>query len=190
MIQRVPCKTCGDLIHPDIAVTNDGLCMPCKSGYEQQIENGKKLHEQERRYEQCPGRLHWLDLVNRVHHGTGFDALPAAEKTYYAVWCLIGEVNNGGFYQFFSNTSGAHYARALEGLTKMEAVRSAQLVIQAKQLLFESQAVPADSRIRNDSLHDIEKFESGLDAVDTLFFQDPDKLGERCEQFARQHGLY
>lgn len=190
MIQRVPCKTCGDSIHPDTAAKNDGLCMPCKGGYKQQIEDGKKRREQEHRYEQSPERRYWLALVKRVHHGPGFDALEAAEKTYYAVSCLIGEVYNGGFYQFFSNSSGALYGHALDGLMEMEAAKSVQLTTRAKELLFGSHAVPVDRRARNDLLPELEGLDAKLDSVDKPFWEDPDKLGERCERFARRHGLY
>ena len=59
---------------------NGGLCKPCKGGYKQQIEDGKKRREQERRYDQSPERLYWLALVKRVHRGAGFDALEAARS--------------------------------------------------------------------------------------------------------------
>ena len=192
MIQKVPCKNCGDVIHPDTAAKNDGLCMPCKGGYKQEIEDGKKRREQERQSLPSAERLHWLALVNRVHHGLGFDALSAAEKTYFAVSCLVGEVHNGGFSQFFSNSSGALYGHALDGLMAMEAFRSAQLTLRAKALLFGSQAVPVDSKARNDLLPDFEdlELEAELDSIDRLFWEDPDNLSERGEQFARQHGLF
>ena len=190
MIQRVPCKTCGDSIHPDTAAKNDGLCMPCKGGYKQRIEDGKKRRQQEREYDKSPERLYWLGLIKRVHHEPGFDALGAAEKTYYAVSCLIGEVYNGGFYQFFSNTSGSLYGYALDGLMEMEAAKSVQLTIRAKEFLFGNHTVPTDHRARNDLLPELEGLDEALNKVDKPFWEDPDKLGERCEQFAKLHGLY
>jgi hypothetical protein len=139
-----------------------------------------------------------LALVKRVCDGpdfdpSRFDALGAAEKTYYAVQCLVGEVHNGGFSQFFSNSSGALYGHALDGLMAMEAFRSAQLTLRAKALLFGSQAVPVDSKARNDLLpdfEDLDELEAELDSIDRLFWEDPDNLSERGEQFARQHGLF
>ena len=33
--------------------------------------------------------------------------LSRSERTFLAIWELESQVNNGGFFQFFSNTSGA-----------------------------------------------------------------------------------
>ncbi|MBU1350559.1 MAG: DMP19 family protein [Gammaproteobacteria bacterium] len=190
MIQRLPCKSCGDSIHPDTAAKNDGLCMPCKGGYRQRIEDGKKRREQERLYEKSPERLYWKALVDRVHGQGGFDTLGEAEKTYYAVSCLVGEVYNGGFHQFFWNHSGSLYGHALSGLMDMEATQSLQLTMRAKELLFGDLPVPVDVQTRRDLLPEIEGLDAALDSVDKPFWKDPDKLGERCEAFARTHGLY
>jgi hypothetical protein len=173
--------------------------MPCSTGYKQQFDEAKKLYEQqEREYVPSEERLYWLALVRRVCDGpdfdpSRFDALGAAEKTYYAVSCLVGEVHNGGFSQFFSNSSGALYGHALDGLMEMEAFRSAQLTLRAKALLFGSQPVPADRKARNDLLPDFEaldELEAELDSIDRSFWADPDKLSERGDRFAREHGLY
>lgn len=48
MTERLPCKTCGESIHPDTAELNGGLCMPCKRGYRQQVDDGKRRRELER----------------------------------------------------------------------------------------------------------------------------------------------
>ncbi len=102
MTQHRPCKSCGELIHPDTAAKNGGLCRPCKGGYRANIEAGKKRREEERIYEQSAERKHWRALVSRVYdRPSGFEALRAPEKLYFAVSCLIGEVYNGGFDQFF-----------------------------------------------------------------------------------------
>jgi len=93
---RIPCPTCGELIHPDTALKNNGLCMPCNGGYREQIEAGKRRREEERKYDRSPARLFWLDLVQRVHAPEGgLGSLSPDERTYYAVRCLIGELFNG-----------------------------------------------------------------------------------------------
>jgi len=191
MIQRVPCKTCGDSIHPDTAAQNDGLCMPCKGGYRQRIEDGKKRREQERQYDQSPERRYWVGLVKRVHgEGAGFEGLAPSEKTYYATTCLMGEVYNGGFHQFFSNSSGSLYGYALDGLMAMDAENAVGLLLRAKERVFGDRTVPLYRQARNDLMADFEIDDVELNGLDKLFWQDPDKLGERCEQFARLHGLY
>jgi len=72
--------------------------------------------QRERECEKSAEPKYWLSLVHRVHETTdGFEGLAEPEKLYYVVSCLIGEVYNGGFDQFFSNGSGSVYRHALTG---------------------------------------------------------------------------
>jgi hypothetical protein len=186
-MQRLPCKACGESIHPDTAAKNGGLCVPCKRGYRVNIEASKKRREEERLYEQSAERKHWLALVKKEDE-QGFHALSAVEKTYFAVSCLIGEVYNGGFDQFFSNSSGAFYGHALSGLLDIEAHETAALLEQAKGLLFGSEKVPLDKMERNRAMRPGN--ESDLETLDRAFWADSEALGARCKQYAIQHGLY
>jgi hypothetical protein len=190
MIQRLPCKSCGELIHPDTATKNNGLCMPCKGGYRTNIEASKKQREVDRLYENSAERKHWLHLIRRVHDTQdGFQKLSSPEKTYFAVCCLIGEVYNGGFDQFFSNSSGAFYAYALDGLLEMQAEECAAQLARAKQLLFGELLIPIDQAERNAKMRQ-EVSNPELDALDKKFWSDPEGLGARCAQFAKDHALY
>lgn len=169
--------------------------MPCKGGYRERIEEGKRQRDQERAYEQSAERKYWLSLVNRVYETPeGFDGLAAQEKLYYAVSCLIGEVYNGGFDQFFSNSSGALYAQALNGLFELEADDSAALLVQAKEALFGQQPVPLDRAHRVQLMPTVDAdsptVSRRLDELDKAFYADPDRLAERCEAYARKHHLY
>ncbi len=195
MIQRLSCVQCGDLIHPDTASANAGLCMPCKGGYRDRIEEGKRQRERDRAYAKSAESLYWRDLVRRVHQTPeGFSELHTAEQTYYAVSCLIGEVYNGGFDQFFFNSSGDHYLQALDGLRTLGADASSALLLEAKEVLFRDRAVPIDREERmelmptiwNDSAAELTK----LEALDMAFWADPDKLGERCQAYAHDNHLY
>ena len=113
MTDRLPCRACGHLILPTTAARNDGLCIPCKGGYRQTIEDGKPFHTERRRYLASPQALYWSALVNRVYDGgEGFAGLSPAERSYYAVSVLSGEVHNGGFDQYFGNSSGDQYQAA------------------------------------------------------------------------------
>jgi len=190
MPDRLPCKSCGELIHPDTATKNDGLCMPCKGGYRANIEAGKKRREQERAYEQSAERKYWVELVRRVHTTQdGLQQLMNTEKTYFAVSCLIGEVYNGGFDQFFSNSTGALYAYAFDGLLEMEAEESAAQLARAKQILFGDANIPIDQMERNEKMRQSSST-SELEAVDKEFWADREGLGARCAQYAITHGLY
>jgi hypothetical protein len=198
MITRLPCRRCGDLIHPDTAAKNNELCMPCKGGYRERIEEGKRQRELERAYEKSAEGRHWLTLVERVHQANeGFQALSPDEQTYFALGCLVGEVFNGGFHQFFSSHSGEYYGVAVNGLIELEAMRSHQLLTQAKEVLFGNQAVPVDFAERNHLLRAIEdndvaysRIGKQLDDLDKQFWAEPDQLSNRCSRFAVARGLY
>jgi Domain of unknown function (DUF4375) len=187
-MQRLSCLTCGELIHPDTAAKNDGLCMPCKGGYRANIEAGKKRKEQVRLYEQSAERKHWLYLVKKESEA-GFQMLSRPEKIYFAVSCLIGEVYNGGFEQFFSNSSGELYGYALSGLIEIEAHETAALLEEAKDVLFGGQIVPVDREARNKAMHQVGS-DSRLDELDKVFWADKEGLGELCKRYAIGHALY
>jgi hypothetical protein len=162
--------------------------MPCKGGYRADIEASKKRREQERLYEQSAERKHWLALVKKESE-TGFHALTPPEKTYFALSCLIGEVYNGGFEQFFSNSSGSMYGHALSGLLDIEAHGTAALLQEAKDVLFGSGNVPIDRTERYKAMRQLGN-DDQLNVLDKAFWEDRDSLGERCQQYAIQHGLY
>lgn len=195
MSQRLPCSRCGELILPETAARNRGLCMPCKGNYRERIEAGKLQREGDRAYEQGAERKYWLDLVRRVYKTPqGFGGLSQIEKTYFAISCLIGEVYNGGFDQFFSNSSGELYSLALDGLFELEAEGSAALLVQAKVLLFGDAPVPIDRVKRNEIMPTVAnefapEWEQ-LDVLDKAFCRDPEKLAERCKAYAIKHRLY
>lgn len=196
MIHRLSCVQCGDLIHPDTASANAGLCMPCKGGYRERIQEGRRQRQRDREYAKSAESMYWQELVQRVFRTSeGFDGLSMEEQTYFAVNCLIGEVYNGGFDQFFSNSSGAHYLRALDGLRTLGADSSMKLLLQAKQVLFAEHPVPIDREARIKLMPTTTGDESAeewvqLEALDKAFWADPDKLGERCQAYARENQLY
>jgi len=165
--------------------------MPCKGGYRENIEAGKRRREEEKLYQQSAEAQYWRRLVARVHSSSeGFAQLPPTEKIYYAVSCLIGEVYNGGLHQFFFNHSGSMYGAALAGLYELEAAQTAGLVIQAKELLFGNAPVPADTGERRRLLRIQDASPPGLDELDRAFWRDDEKIGDRCEAYANAQHLY
>ncbi len=190
-MSRVPCQKCGESIHSDTAAKNDGLCMPCKGGYRERIEAGKRRREEEKQYEQSAERRYWRSLSSRVHESAeGFTRLTAAEKTYYAIGCLIGEIYNGGHEQYFFNHSGSMYGAALAGLLELEALRTAALLRRAKELLFGDEPVPMDTAERRSFLREKDQSPPELEDLDKAFWKNEEQLDERCEKYAHEHQLY
>ena len=64
MCQKVPCSKCGVPILESTALRTNGLCMPCKRGYRESIEEGKRYirEERERRLTEIY-RMLWMSLV-------------------------------------------------------------------------------------------------------------------------------
>jgi hypothetical protein len=171
--------------------------MPCRGGYRQQIEAGRRRIEEEKKRRDGPAARFWRSLVHRVHETTeGFGGLTPAEQIYFAVCLLEGEVYNGGFNQYFYNSSADYYARAIDGLTELGAVQSLQLLRDAKGILFGSNPVPPTQSERSAAFPDLSDTHTAppdwserLDDLDRRFWEDPDGLRGRLDRFAAKHGL-
>ena len=190
---KIPCSDCGVLILQETAERNGGRCMPCRSGTRAQIEASKIAAKSERELDATdPIRIYWRYLVDTVYKtAAGLNALSEHELQYWAVGCLSGEVYNGGFDQYFHNSSASTYHAALRGLEAMGAVGSLLLLQKAKQIVFGFQDVPENTSARRDFLANTssDSRQQRLDELDRQFWADPDKLAELCEEFAVRHGL-
>ena len=201
-MQRLLCVRCGDSIHPDTAERNAGLCLPCVRGNHLSIEERRAQHKGQRDVEQArlesPEYQYWCALIDRVHKTkTGFGSLPHGDRLYYLVNVLCGEVHNGGFDQFFSNSSGNRYAETKAALFEAGAPASLSLLQQAKRALFGDDDFPVDRMTRcklmrtsSEAHLDFKLASSTLDELDRKFYNDPDNLGDVLEQIAAKHKLY
>jgi hypothetical protein len=187
---KIPCHECNALVLPTTADRTGGLCMPCKNGTRKSMDKAKEDAIKERELDKtCPFRRYWRDLVDRVYdEELGFSSLTEEEKLYYSVCVLIGEVYNGGFVQFFDNSSGAQYRYAELGLIRMQAKASIILLREAKSSLFGSHSVPKDQTERWNIMRKLTD-EPDLDSLDTEFYKDPDNLDQKTEEFAIENGL-
>lgn len=176
------------------AMRNDGKCVPCSNGTRESMEASRQRYREERERDKTdPACIYWHSLVERVYKTeAGFDGLAEAEKRYFAVCCLSSEVYNGGFHQFFLNSTGSYYVHAVAGLEEMEAGEFLQLLKKAKQVWFDFSDVPTDTRSRRLLLerNASRSRDARSNELDKLYWQGPDELATRCEQYARQNGLY
>lgn len=65
------------------------------------------------------------DVVER----SGWDALTVAEKHILSIEQLEAEVSNGGFAQYYFNSSGDHWQHAYDGLATIGAEKRRQLML-------------------------------------------------------------
>jgi hypothetical protein len=190
MSDKIPCTECGAMVLPSTADRTGGLCMPCKNGTRKSMDLAKERAARERELEKtCPFRALWRDLVEKVYNQeVGFNTLSDNEKLYYSVNVLSGEVYNGGFDQYFSNTSAEHYRIAERGLVQLGATSSIKLLRQAKEELFGSNQVPKSQSKRWALIRKLNR-PTDLDALDTEFYKDQDDLDKKLEAFALEAGL-
>jgi hypothetical protein len=130
-------------------------------------------------------------LIERVHHSPGgFNALSNAEKCYYAVTLLQDEVNNGGFHQFFFNSSGGYYELIENSLVAFNELKTLRLLNEAKQILFPDTAVPVDLETRRNLMPlPNPDLMNRLNELDERFYQSADTLSPKLQAFAREQGL-
>jgi hypothetical protein len=105
------------------------------------------------------------------------------------VWSLQGEVGNGGFDQFYFNSSGDYAAETVEVLERIGAHRTAALVAEGNRL-FPTQPPPKQ---REQRIAELDCFtDSATDAWDRLereFYSDPDGLDDLLLAYLVSQGV-
>jgi Domain of unknown function (DUF4375) len=176
--------------------------MPCVRGnqlsIEQRNEQRRIVREAERARLESPEYKYWHALIDRVFkQPSGFEALSRGDQLYYLINVLSGEVHNGGFDQFFSNSSGNRYSETVAALTEVGVKATLSLLREAKSIIFADVDVPVDRIVRYELMPtstkehpDYEAVNAALDELDDRFYEDPDNLGEVLDRIASTHNLY
>ena len=184
------------MILPTTAQATGGVCMACKAGIRKNLTSAKEYYAEQRKPN--PARDYWGELVNRVHKTPeGFSGLLPVERVYYAVSVFEGEVYNGGVHQFFYNSSGNFYPTVVAGLRELGAATSLELLLRARQSLFPDSEPPTDWEARREVLPWWPKDKNAptpawsieTERIDKELWTDPDKLGERLQEYAARHKL-
>lgn len=189
-MSKLPCAKCGALILEATAKRNAGLCEPCRTGRREAMDAARKRDQEAR--ERTRFLKLWRSLVRRAHDGDeGITGFSEAEKRFLAVGLLELELYNGGFDQFFFNSSGSHCRRAASGLKEMGALRSLELLRRAQRALFGDMEVPESTAERREFLQkeDSAEVSRELSALDDQYCADPDGLEARMKSYALKHGL-
>jgi hypothetical protein len=128
----------------------------------------------------------WADLVEVVHRDSPrlarVERLGAHARTLWDVGCFHGEVINGGFSQFLSNSSGDRAHESLDALRRIGAPLCASLLERALAA-FPDGAAPSDRALRCDLLFAFEAREPrSLEELDRAFYERVDALGSTSEE--------
>jgi uncharacterized protein DUF4375 len=126
-------------------------------------------------------------LVGERAYTLGFDALSGAERVAFCIDELEREVNNGGFHQYFLNTSGNYAREAHAALVALGAPAMADLLAQAMDQ-FPSPGPPADQHARCVLLEAMgDDAFAVLVPLDRLFCDYPDDLAGALRRYVAAH---
>ena len=131
-----------------------------------------------------------IDIDNFIgdlcSHGMETEKLSAAQRVFYLNQNLEREVNNGGFEQFFINSSGDRALETVDSLREIGAHKTAQ-ILQRAAGIFPNSYVPKDRGERIELI--TESFSGGgvWDKLDDEFLRYEDDLNELNMEFIRKH---
>ena len=187
MDEMILCKQCGNEIQPFTSKKNNGLCMPCRRGYRDQIDAAREYYKTERLLEKtCPFRIFWRELCER-EFDVGFETLTESEKIYFAVTVFDNAIYRGGFASAFWNSSMMYFDYYDRGLTRIGAIESAKLATKAKELVFGGGPIPTDEQAIRVAIDSCDG--DSLDEIDSLYYSPADELGALLEVFAVETGM-
>lgn len=106
---------------------------------------------------------------NKCEYGEKMSVLSKPERVFYVTQILEMEVNNGGFSQYFFNSSGDFANEIVDAYSEIGAVRTVEICKKAVSI-YDGE-VPADRDAREDVFVDDEEREAILDECDEAFFE-------------------
>lgn len=116
------------------------------------------------------------ELVLAAIEGRPFEALTEAERVIATVWCLEADVNNGGFDQYFFNSSGDTAFFAPSALEIIGAHAMRRIVLRANAV-FGAAGPPRDRNLRQTQLLALpESTREQFDTLDNAFYAYPDPV--------------
>lgn len=122
-----------------------------------------------------------LDRVRDLYESDGLESLSKAEKVLLAVLELEQEVNNGGFHQYYYNSTGDFALSTPAAFDSIGAHNVAQIVLEANAFFGKSgpPTKTEDRRTRLEELGDELFFEK----KDEVFLSYPDDIAALLSDF-------
>ncbi|MCO5250169.1 MAG: DMP19 family protein [Candidatus Kapabacteria bacterium] len=126
-------------------------------------------------------------IADLCSYGDAMDKLSGPQKQFYYNQCLEREVNNGGFNQYFINSSGGFAHQTVHSLRTIGANTTAGILQKAIDQ-FPNKIVPQDSVERIELVEQIEETANEVwEELDQKFFTYEDDLNTLNINFIRQN---
>jgi hypothetical protein len=126
-------------------------------------------------------------ITELCNYGENMEKLTDAQKIFYINQNLEREVNNGGFNQYFHNSSGDFAHETIDALKTIGAIKTAS-ILQAAIDQFPNKIVPKERDKRINILEQIEgRSDSIWEDLDQQFFKYEEDLNQLNIEFVRQH---
>lgn len=210
------CLECGVSILVATAAKTGGKCIPCARGTRAKIEESKRRAIEQREWdrkkhealerikrkshpafgdfltEEDPIGVLWPFLVDTVFREQSerenVELLTPSAQVLYFAQILDAEVFNGGFHQYFSNSSGTYAHETVVALNALRAPLTESLLLRAIDT-FPNKRVPKRRTERNEELDKTDA--KALDTLDDEYYaldkSGNENLGERILSFMSQH---
>ncbi len=123
-------------------------------------------------------------VCEKCKYGDDIEKLNEHERVFYVTQILEQEVNNGGFSQFFYNSSGDFSNELVDAFTKIGALKTAEIC--KKALAVFNGNVPSDRDEREELLDNLD-CDDVLSECDDEFYEYEDNLEELNYTYIMEH---
>lgn len=130
------------------------------------------------------------DVLWEKYNDKGIGALNPYEQILLHASIIEAEINNGGFDQYFINSSGDFAQDTVASLKKIGAQKTADL-LQSANAQFGPSGPPKDRKARLDLIESMEEsgsdYQDYFEDLDTQFYKYEDDLSQLMYDFFQKH---
>ena len=123
----------------------------------------------------------------KTDYTDNFKNLTEAEKTFIYVEMIENEINNGGFDQYFFNSSGDYSLEALEALKKIGALKTIKIIEDAFKI-FPVNPIPKNNEKRRYILENIDEQTSiKWNELEDRFYESEENIGGLLLEYVKKN---
>jgi len=116
-----------------------------------------------------------------------FSTQSIPQKVFSSIWAVESEVNNGGFSQYFFNSSAETAGFVTEALDAIGAPKTADICRRAIAAAFPNGLTSDQEAIRSAASDFSDDIEGKLDALDREFYRCPHDLTQLLFAYVSEH---